>query len=82
MYNYTLLEKIEISNKFRYRIILDNEMGMVFIDSSEELSEEELNSEVNDLCIDMLCNADYISFAEDLLNNISRLDRDGNQISE
>tara|TARA_B100000035_G_scaffold90281_1_gene76159 strand:- start:6159 stop:6407 length:249 start_codon:yes stop_codon:yes gene_type:complete len=82
MYNYTLVEKIEISNKFRYRITLDNEMGMSFIDSPEELSEEELNSEVNDLCIGMLCNANYISFAEDLLNNINRLDIDGNQISE
>tara|TARA_Y100000287_G_C14061947_1_gene276487 strand:+ start:390 stop:638 length:249 start_codon:yes stop_codon:yes gene_type:complete len=82
MYNYTLVEKIEISNKFRYRITLDNEMGMTFIDSPEELSEEELNSEVNDLCIGMLCNANYISFAEDLLNNINRLDIDGNQISE
>ena len=57
-------------------------MGMSFIDSPEELSEEELNSEVNDLCIGMLCNANYISFAEDLLNNINRLDIDGNQISE
>ena len=82
MYNYTLVEKIEISNKFRYRITLDNEMGMTFIDSPEELSEEELNSEVNDLCIGMLCNVNYISFAEDLLNNINRLDIDGNQISE